>query len=183
MWELDHKEGCALKNWCFQNEVLEKILENPLLGKEIKPVNPKGNQPWIFIGKADTEAEAPILWPCDMKSCLIGKGSNPGKDWGQEEKGVTKNEMVGWHHKLNGREFEQTLGYGEGQGGLLRWSLWGHKELGTTEQLNNNRKKQLMEVENSYSDIQREALSQIWYLLAICFGATFLSFSLLVYKR
>ena len=150
MWELDHKEGCALKNWCFQNEVLEKILENPLLSKEIKPVNPKGNQPWIFIGKADTEAEAPILWPCDMKSRLIGKGSNPGKDWGQEEKGVTKNEMVGWHHRLNGCEFEQTLGYGEGQGGLVCWSLWGHKELGTTEQLNNNRKKQLMTSERGF---------------------------------
>ena len=118
MWELDHKEGCTLKNWCFQNEVLEKILESPLLSKEIKPVNPKGNQLWIFIGKTDAEAEALILWSRDMKSRLTGKDFDAGKVWGQEEKGVTKNEMVGWHHRLNGHEFEQTLGYGEGQGSL-----------------------------------------------------------------
>ena len=89
MWELDHKEGCAAKNWCFWTVVLEKTLESPLDSKELKPVNPKGNQPWIFIGRTDAEAEAPILCPPDAKSWLIGKDPDAGKDWGQEEKGVT----------------------------------------------------------------------------------------------
>ena len=110
MWELDHKEGWAPKNWCFQTVVLEKTLKSPLDSKKIKTVNPKGNQPWIFIGKTDAEAEAPILWPLDAKSQLIGKDPDAGKDWGQEEKGVTEDEMVGWHHQLNGHEFEQILG-------------------------------------------------------------------------
>ena len=115
--------------------VLEKTLESPLDSKEIKPVNPKGNQPWTFIGR--TDAEAPILWPPDAKSWLIGKDPDAGKDWGQEEKGVTEDEMVGWHHRLNEHEFEQTLGDSEGQGSLARCSLRAHKELGTTEWLNN----------------------------------------------
>ena len=110
MWELDHKEGWVLKNWCFQTVLLEKTLESPLDCKEIKPVNPKGNQPWIFIGRTDTEAETPILWPPDAKSQLIGKDPDAGKDWRQEEKGVTEDEMVGWHHWLKGHEFEQALG-------------------------------------------------------------------------
>ena len=116
--------------------VLEKTLESPLYSKEIKPVNPKGNQHWIFIGR--TEAEAPILWPPDVKSWLIWKGPDAGKDCGQEEKGTTENEMVGWHHWLNGHESEQALGDGEGQGGLTCCSPWGCKELDTTEQLNNS---------------------------------------------
>ena len=126
MWELDHNEGWALKNWCFWSVVLEKTLESPLDSKEIKSVNPKGNQPWIFTGK--TDAEAPILWPPDVKSWLIGKDPNAAKDWGQKEKGATENELVGWHHSLNGHEFEQTPGDSEGQGTLMCCSLWGGKE-------------------------------------------------------
>ena len=104
MWELDYKENWELKNWCFWTVVLEKTLESPLDSKEIQPVHPKGNQPWIFTGRAD--AEAPILWPPDAKSQLTGKDPDAGKDWGQEEKGMTEDEMVGWHHWLNGHEFE-----------------------------------------------------------------------------
>ena len=105
MWELNHKEGWALNNWCFSTVVLENTLESPLDSKEIKPVNPKGNQPWIFIGR--TDAEALILWPPDGKSQLVGKDPDTAKDLGQEEKGVAKDEMVGWHHWLNVHEFEQ----------------------------------------------------------------------------
>ena len=108
MWELDHKEGWAPKNWHFLNVVLEKTLQSPLDIKEIKPVNPKENQPWIFIGRTDAEAEAPIIWPPDAKGQLIGKDPDAGKDWRQEEKGTTEDEMVGWHHRLNEHEFEQT---------------------------------------------------------------------------
>ena len=108
--------------------VLEKTLESPLDCKEIKPVNPKGNQHWIFMGRIDVEAEAPILWPPDAKSRLIGKDPDGGKDWRQEEKGMTEDEMVGWHHCLNGYEFEEALGDGIGQGSLACCSLWGHKE-------------------------------------------------------
>ena len=102
MRELDHKEGWGPKNWCFQNVVLEKTLESPLDSKESKPVHPKGNQLWIFIGRTDAKAEAPILWPPDAKSQLTGKHPDAGKDWGQEEKGGAEDEMVGWHHWLNG---------------------------------------------------------------------------------
>ena len=112
--------------------------ESPLDCKEIKPGNPKGNQSWIFIGRTDAEAEAPILWPPDAKSQLIGKDPDAEKNWGQKEKRVTENEMVEWHHWLNGHEFEQTPGDGEGQRGLACCSPWGHKEPDTTEQLNNN---------------------------------------------
>jgi len=113
MWELDHKESWGPKNLCFWNVVLEKTLESPLDCKEIKPVNPKGNQHWIFIGGSDAEAEAPILWPLDTKNWLTGKDRDAGKNWRQEEKGTTEGEMVGWRHWLNGHEFEQTLGVGE----------------------------------------------------------------------
>ena len=128
MWELDHKEGWALKNWCFWALVLEKTLESPLDCKEIKSVNPKGNQSWLFIGKTDAEVEAPILWTIDAKSWLIRKDPDAGKDWRQEEKGTTKDEMVGWHHWHNGHEFEQTPGDGEGQSSLAYCSPWGCKE-------------------------------------------------------
>ena len=102
MWELGHKEGWVPKNWCFQTVVLEKTLESPLDSEEIKSINPKGNPSWIFIWRTDAEAEAPILWPPDVKSGLIGKDPDAGKDWGQEEKGTIEDEMVGWHHQLNG---------------------------------------------------------------------------------
>ena len=128
MWELDHKEGEALKNWSFQIVVLKKTLESPLDSK-IKPVNPKGNQPWIFIGRTGAKAEAPILWPPDVKSWLIGKHPDAGKDWGQEEKVGTEYEMVGWYQWLNEHDFEHTLGDGEGQGSLVCCSPWSHKEL------------------------------------------------------
>ena len=100
MWELDCEESSAQKNWCFWTVVLENILESPLDCKEIQPVHPKGDQSWVFIGKTDVEAETPIVWPPDAKSWLIGKDPDAGKDWGQEEKGTTKDEMVGWHHRL-----------------------------------------------------------------------------------
>ena len=106
------------KNWCFWTVVLEKTPESPLDCKEIKLVNPKRDQTWIFIGRTDTEVEAPILWPPDAKSRLIRKDPDAGKDWGQDEKGTTEDEAVGWHHQLNELEFEQTLGDGEGQGSL-----------------------------------------------------------------
>ena len=122
MWELDFKEGLALKNWCFWTVVLEKTLETPLDSKEIKPVNLKGNQPWIFIG---AEAEAPILWSLDAKSQLVGKDPDAGKDWRRERKGATEDEVVGWHHQLSGHEFEQAPGDGEAQGSLSRCSSCG----------------------------------------------------------
>ena len=128
MWELDHKEGWRLKNWCFWTVVLEKTLESPLDCKEIKPVHPEGNQYWILIGRTDAEAEAPILWPPDAKSLLIRKDPDAGKDWRREEKGMTEDEMVGWHHWLNGHEFEQALGDGERQGSLACCSPWGRRE-------------------------------------------------------
>ena len=112
MWELDHKEGWVPKNWCFCTVVLEKTLESPSDCKEIKPINPKENQPWIYMGK--TGAEMLVLWPPDGKNQLIGKYPNAGQDWRQEEKGTTEDEMVGWHHWLNGHEFEQALEDGEG---------------------------------------------------------------------
>ena len=112
IWELDHKESWVLKNWCFWTVVLDKTLENSLDSKEIIPVNPKGNQSWIFIGRTDAEAEVPILWPPNVKSQLR-KDPDAGQGWRQEEKGITEGEMVGWHHWLNGREFEQALGDGE----------------------------------------------------------------------
>ena len=118
MWELDHKEGLALKNWCFQIVVMEKTLESPLDNKDIKPINLRVNKPWIFIVRTDAQAEAPILRPPDMKSWLIGKDPDVGKGWGQEAKGVTENEMVRCHHHLSGCEFEQTPGDCEGKGSL-----------------------------------------------------------------
>ena len=134
MWELDHKESWEIKNWCFWTAVLEKTLESPLDCKEIQPVPPKGDQSWVFIG--GTDAEVPIFWPPDAKNWLIGKDADAGKDWRQEEKGTTEDEMIGCHHRLNGHEFEQTLGVGDGQGSLVSCSLWGCKESDTTEWLN-----------------------------------------------
>ena len=137
MWELDHKESWAPKNWCFWTVVLEKTLESPLDCKEIKPVHPKGNQSWIVIGR--TDAEAPILWPPDVKTWLIRKDPDAGKDWRQEEKGMTEDEMVGWLHWLNEHKFEQAPGDGEEQGSLACCSPWGGKKLDRTERLNKNK--------------------------------------------
>ena len=127
MWELDHKESWAPKNWCFWIVMLAKTLESPLGCKEIQLVHPKGNQSWIFTGRTDAEAEIPILWVPDVKNWLVGKDLDAGKDWRQEETGMRKDVMVGWHHQLNGHEFEQAPGDGEGQGSLAYCSLWGHK--------------------------------------------------------
>ena len=136
MWELDHKESRAQKNLCFWTVVLEKTLESPLDCKEIQPVHPKGNQSWIFIGKTDVEAEAPILWPPDVKNGLIWKDPDAGKDW-RQEKGTTEDEMVRCHHQFDGHEFEQAPGHGGGQGSLACCSPWGHKESDMTEWLTN----------------------------------------------
>ena len=133
MWELDYKESGAPKNWCFWTVVLEKTLESPLDCKEIQPVNPKEDQSWIIIGRTDAEAETPILWPPDGKNWLTGKDPDAGIDWRWEEKGMTEDEMVGWHH---GHEFEQATGVFDGQGSLACCSSWGHKQLDMTEQLN-----------------------------------------------
>ena len=124
MWELDYKESWVPKNWCFWTVVLEKTLETPLDCKEIQPVHPKGNQSWIFIRRADAEAETPTLWPLDGKSWLIGKDPDAWKDW-RQEKGMTADEMVEWHQGLDGHEFEQALGVGDGQGSLACCSPWG----------------------------------------------------------
>ena len=134
MGELDRKQRWGLMNWCFWTVVLEKTLENPLDSKEIQPVNPRGNQSCIFIGRTDTEA--PILWPPDAKNWLIRKDPDGGKDWRQWEKGMTENEMVGWLHQLNGHEFEQAPGGGDGQGSLAYCSSCGRKESDMIEQLN-----------------------------------------------
>ena len=138
MWELDYKENWMPKNWCFWTVVLEKTLENPLNLKEIQPVHAKGDQSWVFIGGTDVEAETPILWPPDMKSWLIWEDPDAGKDWGQEEKRMTEDEMVGWHHQLNGQGFGWTSGVGDGQRGLVCWSSWGCKESDMTERMNWN---------------------------------------------
>ena len=124
MWELDRKQAWAPKNWCFWAVVLEKTLESPLDYKEIQPVHSKGNQSGTLIGRTDAEAGAPILWPPDVNSWLTGKDPDAGKDWRREEKGTTGGEMVGWHHRLNGHESEQTAADSEGQGGLACYSLW-----------------------------------------------------------
>ena len=128
MWELDYKESWVPKNWCFWTVMLEKTLESPL--EEIKPVNPKANKSWIFIEKTDAEAEAPIRWLTDAKSQFIRKDPDAGRDWGQEEKGTTEDEMAGWHHRLDGHEFEWTPGVGDGQGGLACWDSWSRQRVG-----------------------------------------------------
>ena len=136
MWELDCEESWVPKNWCFWTVVLEKSLESPLDCKEFQPVHSKGDQSWAFIGRTDAEAEIPILWPPHAKSWLIGKDPDAGRDWGQEEKGMTEDKMVGWHHWPNGHGFGWTLGVGDGQGDLACCSSWGCKESDTTERLN-----------------------------------------------
>ena len=136
IWELDCEESLAPKNWCFWTVVLERTLESALDCKEIQPVHPKGDQSWVFIGGTDAKAETPVLWPPHAKSWLIGKDSDAGRDWRQEEKGTTEDEMAGWHHWVNGRESEWTPGVGDGQGGLACCDSWGRKESDTAERLN-----------------------------------------------
>ena len=128
-----------MKNWWFWTVVLEKTLESPLDCKEIQPVHSEGDQPWDFFERNDAKAEAPVLWPPHAKSWLIGKDSDAGRDWGQEEKWMTQDEMAGWHHWLDGRQSEWTPGAGDGQGGLACCDSWGHKEsarLGDWTELN-----------------------------------------------
>ena len=136
MWELDCEESWAPRNWCFWSVVLEKTLESPLDCKEIQPVHSKGDQSWVFIGRTDAEAETLVLWPPHAKSWLIGKDSDAGRGWGQEEKGTTEDEMAGWHHRLDGHEFGWIPGVGDGQGGLVWCNSWGRNESDTTERLN-----------------------------------------------
>ena len=124
------------KNWCFWTVVLEKTLESPLDCKEVQPVHSEGDQPWNFFGRNDAKAETPVPWPPHVKSWLIGKDSAAGRDWGQEEKGTTEDEMAGWHHGLDGRESGWTPGVGDGQGGLACCDSWGRKESDRTERLN-----------------------------------------------
>ena len=133
MWELDYKESWAPQNWCFWTVVLEKTLESPLDCKGIQPVHPKRNQSWVFIARTDAEAETLILGPPDVKNRLIWKDADAGKDWKQEEKGKTEDQMVGWHHQLNAHKFEQAPRVSDGQGNLACCSPWDHKELDATE--------------------------------------------------
>ena len=123
-YELDYKESWVPKNWCFWTVVLEKTLQSPLNCKEIQPVHSEGDQSWVFFGGNDAKAETPVLWPPHAKFWLIGKDSDAGRDWGQEEKGTMEGVMAGWHHRLDGRESEWTLGVGDGQGGLVCWDSW-----------------------------------------------------------
>jgi len=135
MQELDCEESWAPKNWWFWTVVLEKTLESPLEGMEIQPVHSK-DQPSVFFRRNDAKAETPVLWPPHAKSSLIGKDSDAGRNWGQEEKGTTEDEMVGWHHRLDGHEFEWTPRDGDGLVGLACYDSWGRKELDTTVRLN-----------------------------------------------
>ena len=136
MWELDCEESWGLKTWCFSTVVLEKTLKSPLDCKEIQPVHSKEDQPWVFIVRTDAKAGTHICWPPHVKSWLIGKDSDAGRNWGQEQKEPTEDEMAGWQCRLNGHEFEWALVGGDGQGGLACCNSWGHKDSDTTEWLN-----------------------------------------------
>ena len=139
MRDLDCEESWPLKNWCFWTVALEKTLESPLDCKEIQLVHSKGDQSWVLFGRTDAKAETPILWPPHVKSWLIGKDSDAGRDWKQEEKETTEDEMAEWHHRLNGHEFGWTPGVGDGQGGLAFCNLWGCKESNMTDWTELNR--------------------------------------------
>ena len=136
MWELDCEESWTLKNWCFWTVLLDKTLESPFNCREIQPVHSEGDQPQDFFGRNDAKAETPVLWPPHEKSWLTGKDCDAGRDLGQEEKGITEDEMAGWHHWFDGCESEWTPGDGDGQGGLVCCDSWGRKELDMTEWLN-----------------------------------------------
>ena len=150
MWELDYKESWVPNNWCFWTVVLEKALENPLDCKVIQPVHPKEDQSWVFIGRTDAEAEATVLGPPDAKNWLIGKDPDAGRDWRREEKGMTEDETIGWHHWLNGHEFELIHGVGDGQASLVCFSPMGRKESDTTGQ------------HNWWLDLKDQWLSGVW---------------------
>ena len=187
MWELDYKENWAVKNWCFWTVVLTKTFESPLDCVEIQPVHPKGDQSWVFIGNTDVESETPILWPPDTKRWLIRKAPGAGKDWGQEEKGTTEDEMVGWHHQLDGHGFECIPGVGDRQGGLACCGSWGRKESDTTEWLNWTELKEvnagllilpLLKIAKSWKQCDFTSVwnwqSKSWYLSMIqCYIALF----------
>ena len=180
MWELNCEESWVPKNWCFWTVVLEKTLESHLDYKEIQPVPPKGDQSWVFIGTTDVEAETPILWPADAKSWLIWRDPDSGKDWGQEEKGTTEDEVVGWHHQLNGHGFGWTPGVGGGQGGLVCCSSWGHNKSDTTEQLSWT---ELNYLKSSFSWTSQEYASiHFFYSLPSFFPLIFLSIYLFFLK-
>ena len=164
MWELDCEEGWVPKNWCFWTVVLEKTLESPLDCKEVQPVHSEGDQPWDFFGRDDAKAETPVLWPSHVKSWLIGKDSDAGRDWGQEEKGTTEDEMAGWHHWLDRRVSEWTPGVGDGQGSLAWCDSWGRKELDMTERLN------WTELKRSYNSISQA----VFYGIPIFLGCELL---------
>ena len=172
MRELDCEESWVLKNWCFWTVVLEKILESPLDCKEIQPVHSEGDQSWVFIGRTNSKAETPVLWPPHAKSWLIGKDPNAGRDWGQEEKGMTEDEIVGWHHWLDAHEFVWTPGVGDGQGGPVCCNSWGRKESDTTERLN------WTEVSHSFSSKEQVSFN-FMAAVTICsgFGAQDLHFN------
>ena len=191
MRELDYKESWVTKNWCFWIVVLEKTLESSLDCKEIQPVHPKGDQSSVFFGRADDKAETPILWSTDAKSWLIGKDPDAGKDWGQEEKGMTEDEMIGWHHQLDGHGFGWTLGVGDGQGGLACCGSWGRKKSDTTEWLSwaelnwcRNSKLQLglwsfLFLQTSFLISDWATLAQLWRSrLPVTFLSCFLLFAL-----
>ena len=164
MWELDCEESWAPKNWCVWTVVLEKILESPLDYKEIQPVHSEGDQPWVFFGRNDAKAESPVLWPPHVKSWLIGKYFDAGRDWGQEEKGTTEDEMAGWHHWLDGCESEWILGVGDGQRGLACCDSWGRKELDMTEQLNWTKYHgQVVEVHSNHASVEHESWAEAIY--------------------
>ena len=158
MWELNCEESWAPKNWCFWTAVLEKTLESPLDCKEIQPVHSEGDLPWVFLGRNVAKAETPVLWPPHVKSWLIGKDSDVGRDWGQEEKGTTEDEMSGWHLWLDRRESEWTPGVGDGQGGLACCDSWGRKESDTTEWVNWTELK----------GINRDKIKSFFYSSFIC---------------
>ena len=170
MWELDCEESWVLQNWCFWTALLEKTLESPLDCKEIQPVHSKGDQSWVFFGRNDAKAETPILWPSHATSWLIGKDSDAGRDWGQEEKGTTEDELAGWHHRLNGHESEWTPGVGDGQGGLACCDSWGRKESDTTERLNWAELPLL-----PFSDLQSSGAIHIIGTLGCISGLTFVT--------
>ena len=160
MWKLDHKKGWALKNWYYGIVVLGKTLESPLDSKEIKLEHPKGNQSWMFTARTDAEAEAPILLSPDTKSRFIRKDPNAGKDWGQEEKGATEDEMVRWHYRLNGHEFEQAPGNGEGQRSLVCCNLWGSRvahDYSTEQQQQRDKYHMILLISNAVKFIETQS--------------------------
>ena len=161
MWELDCEEGWAPKNWCFWTAVLEKTLEGPLDCKEIQPVHSEGDQPWDFFGRNDAKAETAVFWPPHVKNWLIGKYSDAGRDWGQEEKGSTEDEMAGWHHGLDGHESEWTPGVGDGQGGLACCDSWGPKQSDTTEQLNWTEQWSYMQDSETVTEVKNRFLDSV----------------------